>query len=173
MKYFIELEFAEIIYDNGQLPSKSGAYIISICDISSIETIQYVGSSANLKSRFKSHNKIGLIKTHMQTGDYIKIYYFQTTKYRDIEIELIKKLKPPFNFSFKKIPNGKTLILTKDEKAELKRKIASFVNTKEFCDMNGFAQPLLTYPLTIGRCSIKTYEKLISSKSKEEFDSEK
>lgn len=66
--------------------------------------------------------------------------------------------------------NGKAVVLSKEEKAELKRKIATFVNKKEFCEMNGFALPLLTYPLNLGRCSTKTYEKLMASKSKDELE---
>lgn len=65
--------------------------------------------------------------------------------------------------------NGKAVILTKDEKTEIKNKIATFVNQYEFCQMNGISQPLLKYPLTIGRCSLKTYNKLINAKSKNEF----
>lgn len=66
--------------------------------------------------------------------------------------------------------NGRTVILNKEEKAELKRKIATFVNKQEYCDMNNISVPLLTYPLATGRCSTKTYEKIIASKTKEEIE---
>jgi len=66
--------------------------------------------------------------------------------------------------------NGRTVVLSKEEKTELKKKIATYVNTKEFCEMNDIPQPLLTYPLLTGRCSARTYVKLTYAKQKNEFE---
>lgn len=66
--------------------------------------------------------------------------------------------------------NGSVVYLTDKEKIELKRKIASFPNVKLFCKENKIQAPLLYNPVDKGKCSEKTYKKLLKWKSKEEFD---
>lgn len=69
--------------------------------------------------------------------------------------------------------NGTTVKLTSDEKLELKKKIATFNNTKQFCKANNIDAPLLENPLAKGKCSERTYKRLLKWKSKEEFESTK
>ncbi len=64
--------------------------------------------------------------------------------------------------------NGTTVTLTPEEKASLRKKIATFPNLRQFCLANRITAPLLDYPLNQGRCSQKTYKKLIKWKAKEE-----
>jgi hypothetical protein len=64
--------------------------------------------------------------------------------------------------------NGTTVKLTPEEKAELKRKIATYNNTKQFCLANNISAPLLENPLLRGKCSEKTYKRLVKWKAKEE-----
>jgi len=66
--------------------------------------------------------------------------------------------------------NGSVVILTDKEKQDLKEKINSFPNVRLFCKANKIQAPLLYNPLDRGRCSEKTYKKLLKWKSKEELD---
>lgn len=65
--------------------------------------------------------------------------------------------------------NGRSVVLTKSEKRDFQKKIDSFINMAEFCEMNKIQRPVLDYPLKNGKCSQKTYELIISSKYKKEI----
>ncbi len=64
--------------------------------------------------------------------------------------------------------NGTSVKLTTEERLSLKKKIASFPTIKQFCVANKITAPLLEYPLNQGKCSERTYKKLIKWKAKEE-----
>lgn len=62
------------------------------------EQIIYIGSSKNLYNRYSSHS----LKKQLRKSTKISFYFFETENYKQIEIELIKEIKPIFNIQYNK-----------------------------------------------------------------------
>lgn len=85
------------IKNNHDLQKVSCVYVIINynCINPSIRDIEYIGSTTNLKYRYRSHK----IPDKIQASGGINILYFipMKTGFYDYEIKLINKLKPKYN----------------------------------------------------------------------------
>lgn len=82
------------------VPNRSGVYIITrlhyhygLIPTGEFE-ILYVGSSGNLYNRYSSHALFCKLKRKFQS---VQFYFRECKNYKEYEIELIKKIKPPYN----------------------------------------------------------------------------
>lgn len=80
------------------LSNKSGVYFFVRFNSGTKEAdIVYIGSSVNLKERYRGHNIPAKIK---QCQNCFHIFFFKEMdkRFYDYEIKLIKKLKPEYNY---------------------------------------------------------------------------
>lgn len=85
-----------------EITNKSGVYFFAMLDIETkVKDILYVGSSVDLKTRYKGHNiyrKMEKDKNNIP----LFFYFIEMDKgFYDYERKLIKKLKPKYNTQHK------------------------------------------------------------------------
>ena len=80
-------------------PNKPGVHlIVAITFISFGYDIIYVGSSCNLKNRYKNHE---VIRSESNNYDHIQFYFKECDNYLEIEKKLIKVIQPKLNVQWR------------------------------------------------------------------------
>ncbi len=83
--------------NNHDLPRSSCVYVMVSYDFlnNKLGEIVYIGSTTNIRERYKSHN----VPNKIQASGNSNLMYYVSMDYGfyDYEIKLIKKLKPEFN----------------------------------------------------------------------------
>ena len=80
-----------------KLEAVSGVYMILSHDEFMLTTLEYIGSSSNLKQRLTNHPK------YFDQSEYCSIYFFETEDYLAVEKFLIQSLMPKQNIQYNKV----------------------------------------------------------------------
>ena len=99
------MNFKKLKSSLGGAPKKSGVYAICVKNIdTNKETVMYIGSSKNIYKRVynNGHHYMILLKTK-QLPEVVYIKFYVTKDYINIERNLIKKINPILNLTFKEV----------------------------------------------------------------------
>jgi excinuclease UvrABC nuclease subunit len=87
-------------YSKHKLPSESGVYVIYLSNLDDdTKKVLYVGSTNNAKKRFSSHRIYAkLFKKYLDYPSvFLEVKFKKTNNYKDLEKNIIPKLKPKLN----------------------------------------------------------------------------